>query len=102
MNTEMFELNETDISVWVSPELFLNLYSDVYKFDTEIKVTKEIAFILSIIFMILGVVGNVSNWSLGRTAWKKEGPTTLLKEHQCVCERELRQMLVFLPFAVSP
>ena len=55
----MFELNETDISVWVSPELFLNLYSDVYKFDTEIKVTKEIAFILSIIFMILGVVGNV-------------------------------------------
>ncbi len=49
-----------------------------------------------------GVVGNVSNWSLGRTAWKKEGPTTLLKEHQCVCERELRQMLVFLPFAVSP
>ena len=69
----------------------------------------RVSFVAAGLFRLLyynekafGVVGNVSNWSLGRTAWKKEGPTTLLKEHQCVCERELRQMLVFLPFAVSP
>jgi hypothetical protein len=63
--TKMLELNKstinasTYISVMITPELFLNLYTKIYMFDPDIIVFKEIAFILSIIFMILGIVGNV-------------------------------------------
>jgi hypothetical protein len=62
---KMLELNKsainatTYISVLITPELFLDLYAKIYMYDPDIKVVKEIAFILSIIFMILGIVGNV-------------------------------------------
>ena len=45
----------------MTPEEFLDLYSDVYLFDDEIIKVREISFFLTTIFMLLGIMGNIIN-----------------------------------------
>jgi hypothetical protein len=42
----------------MTPQHFLNLYEKIYKHDKDIGKFKEVALVLSIIFMLIGIVDN--------------------------------------------
>ena len=51
--------NNTNVPILMTPQHFLSLYNIIYQFDKDIVKIKEIAFILSTIFMTLGIFDNI-------------------------------------------
>ena len=51
--------NETQLSILMTPEYFMNLYAHIYLFDKNILKLRDVAFVLSTIFMVTGIVGNL-------------------------------------------
>jgi hypothetical protein len=45
-------------NLFMTPQHFLNLYEKIYKHDKDIGKFKEVALVLSIIFMLIGIVDN--------------------------------------------
>ena len=54
-------LNKTYISISLTPELFLKVFESIYRNDEDIIVVRKWAFILSILFMLIGIIGNILN-----------------------------------------
>ena len=53
-------LNNTEMSVLITPEEFLNIYHIIYNFDENIARFKELSLILSVVFMIVGILNNTT------------------------------------------
>ncbi len=51
-------LNETQLSILLTPEYFMYFYTQLYRFDKNISKARDFAFVLSVIFMSVGILGN--------------------------------------------
>ena len=56
-----FTLNKSHISISLTPEAFMKVYASVYNSDKDIAVARETALIFSLIFMVIGMIGNLIN-----------------------------------------
>jgi hypothetical protein len=52
-------LNQTQLSILLTPEYFMFFYSQLYRFDKTISKARDAAFFISVIFMLVGFLGNL-------------------------------------------
>ena len=46
-------------SVFLTPEYFIAVYTKIYRFDEDIVKTREVAFILNILILSVGILDNI-------------------------------------------